>query len=165
MGHQFHDYSGLSSMTLCSRDTLLYDAVPRPTALSGQSFDDRSHQLPPCWFYLTMGKTASNKLVGARLDRGTRSENVNWCMFENGGKLLERKMASWLKLWATRTCASFLLLIGLCPVFYPVCLFSCNVGIQLSHQRLGDDSEDLKCLVSHLTISWILQSCELYLQN
>jgi hypothetical protein len=59
-----------SSTTLRSRDTLLYDAVPWPIALSGQPFDnDRSDQLPACWFYLTTGKTASNKLVDARLDR------------------------------------------------------------------------------------------------
>jgi len=30
----------------------------------------------------------------------------------------------------------FLLLTG--PIFYPVCLFSYNVDVQLSHQRFGD---------------------------
>jgi len=30
------------------------------------------------------------------------------------------------------------LLIGPCSVFYPVCLFSCDVDVQLSQQRFGD---------------------------
>jgi len=29
------------------------------------------------------------------------------------------------------------ILTGSCPVFYPVCLFFCDVDVQLSHQRFG----------------------------
>jgi len=41
-----------------------------------------------------------------------------------------------------------LLLMGSCSVFYPVILSSCNVDVQLSHQRFGDRPDSPRCLVS-----------------
>jgi len=41
------------------------------------------------------------------------------------------------------------LLIGLCSVFYPVCLFFCDIHVQLSQQRFGDHPGGLEMFGSH----------------
>jgi len=42
-----------------------------------------------------------------------------------------------------------LLLMGSCFVFYPICLFSCNVDVRFPHERFGGSLDGLECLIFH----------------